>query len=103
VIVVSTINNSKNQNKQAKMLQYGERVWNITEGSVDERIDAIIEKTVNFFESVGIRTKLADYGVGSEIIPRVVNRFIERGIKGIGERGDLTTDDIAKILELQLK
>jgi NADP-dependent alcohol dehydrogenase len=85
------------------MLQYGERVWKITEGSIDERIDAIIAKTVNFFESVGIKTKLADYGVGSEIIPRVVNRFIERGITGIGERGDLTTDDIAKILELQLK
>ena len=102
-IVLPGIMRVKRENKQAKMLQYGERVWNITEGSVDERIDAIIEKTVNFFESVGIRTKLADYGVGSEIIPRVVNRFIERGIKGIGERGDLTTDDIAKILELQLK
>ncbi len=102
-IVLPGIMRVKRENKQEKMLQYGERVWKITEGTVDERIEAIIEKTVHFFESVGIKTKLSDYGVGSEIIPKVVNRFINRGIKAIGERGDLTTDDIARILELQLK
>ncbi|MCX6236791.1 MAG: iron-containing alcohol dehydrogenase [Bacteroidia bacterium] len=102
-IVLPGIMKLKRENKKEKILQYGERVWKITKGNADERIDATIQKTIEFFESVGIKTKLADYGVGSEIIPKVVNRFIERGIKVIGERGDLTTDDIAKILEMQLK
>jgi NADP-dependent alcohol dehydrogenase len=102
-IVLPGIMKLKRENKKEKILQYGERVWKITEGTADERIDATIQKTVEFFESVGIKTKLADYGVGSEIIPKVVNRFIERGITAIGERGDLTTEDIAKILEMQLK
>lgn len=102
-IVLPGIMKLKRENKKEKILQYGERVWKITEGTADERIDATIQKTVEFFESVGIKTKLADYGVGSEIIPKIVNRFIERGITAIGERGDLTTDDIAKILEMQLK
>ena len=102
-IILPGIMKLKRENKKEKILQYGELVWNITEGTADERVDATIQKTVEFFESVGIKTKLADYGVGSEIIPKIVNRFIDRGITAIGERGDLTTDDIAKILEMQLK
>jgi NADP-dependent alcohol dehydrogenase len=102
-IVLPGIMKLKRENKKEKILQYGERVWKITEGTADERIDATIQKTVEFFESVGIKTKLAGYGVGSEVISKVVNRFAGRGIKALGERNDLTVDDIAKILEMQLK
>ena len=102
-IILPGIMNLKRENKKGKILQYGERVWKITEGTDNERIDATIEKTVNFFESVGIKTKLADYGVGSDIIPKVVNRFVARGIKSIGERGIISIADVAQILELQLK
>ena len=102
-IILPGIMKIKRENKKEKILQYGERVWKIIKGTEDERIDATIQKTVEFFESVGIKTKLADYGVGNEIIAKIVDRFEKRGIKAIGERGDLTTDDIAKILELQLK
>ena len=102
-IVLPGIMQIKRQNKEEKLLQYGEKVWKIIRGTKDERIDAVIKKTVDFFESVGIKTKLADYGVGPEIIPKVIDRFTKRGIKAIGERGDLTLDQIAEILELQLE
>lgn len=102
-IVLPGIMKIKRDNKKEKILQYGERVWKITKGTEDERIDATIQKTVEFFESVGIKTKLSDYGVGREIISKIAARFVKRGIKAIGERGDLTIDDVAKILEIQLK
>jgi len=102
-IVLPGIMKLKRENKKEKILQYGERVWKITEGTEDDRIDATIQKTVEFFESVGIKTKLADYGAGSEIISKITDRFVKRGIKGIGERGDLTIEDMKKILEIQLK
>ena len=101
-IILPGLMNIKRENKKAKILQYGERVWKITKGSENERIDATIQKTVEFFESVGIKTKLADYGVGREIISKIVDRFTKRGITAIGERGDLTLNDVAKILEIQL-
>ena len=101
-IILPGIMRIKHLNKEEKMLQYGERVWKITEGTTEKKIDAIIKKTVDFFESIGIKTKLADYGVGDEIIPKVIDRFKKRGIKAIGERSDLTLDEIAKVLELQL-
>ncbi len=102
-IILPGIMQIKRKNKEEKLLQFGQRVLKITEGTTNQKIDAIIEKTIDFFESFGIKTKLADYGVGSEIIPQVIERFTKRGIKAIGERGDLTLEDIAKILDLQLK
>jgi NADP-dependent alcohol dehydrogenase len=92
----------KLENKKEKLLQYGERVWKITEGSEEERVGAIINKTVEFFESLGIKTKLSDYGVGADIIPTIKERFIKRGMVAIGERFDLTPDEIVQVLEMQL-
>ena len=37
--------------KKEKLAQYGERVWNITEGSIDDIAYAAIEKTEAFFMS----------------------------------------------------
>ncbi len=39
--------NEKRDVKRAKLPQYAERVWNITDGSDDERIDAAIAATVS--------------------------------------------------------
>jgi NADP-dependent alcohol dehydrogenase len=101
-IVLPGIMQVKRENKREKLLQYGERVWGITTGTEDSRIDATIEKTVAFFESFGIPTRLSAYSIGADFIPVVCNRFAERGIKGIGERGDLTVEQIGEVLTLQL-
>jgi len=101
-IVLPGIMQVKRENKREKLLQYGERVWGISTGSDDERIDATIRKTVEFFESVGIPTKLSAYGVGEDFIPVICDRFRQRGLTGIGERGDLTIEDIAALLRLQI-
>lgn len=101
-IVLPGIMQVKREAKREKLLQYGERVWGITTGTPDERIDATIKKTVEFFESVGIPTKLSAYGIGDDFIPVVCNRFTQRGIKGIGERGELSVEQIAEVLTLQL-
>lgn len=100
-IVLPGVMRLKRNDKKEKILQYAERVWKITSGSEDERIDTAIKKTVEFFESLGIKTKLKDYQVGEAVIPVVVDRFKKRGIS-LGERGDLKPEDIAKILESQL-
>ena len=100
-IVLPGIMQVKRENKKEKLLQYGERVFGLTSGSDDEKIDAAIQKTVEFFESVGIPTKLSDYGVGEDFIPVICDRFRQRGITGMGERGDLTIENIAELLKLQ--
>jgi NADP-dependent alcohol dehydrogenase len=88
--------------KKAKLLQYGQRVWGITEGSENERVDKIITRTVEFFESVGIKTKLSDYGVKSDTIDLIVDRLEKRGWKAFGDRQLVTPEVVRQVLEHQL-
>ena len=85
--------------KRAKLLQYAERVWDITEGSDDERIDAAINKTREFFESLGVKTRLSEYGVEQNQIDDVVNALEKHGLTALSETGDLTLDISRQIIE----
>ena len=88
--------------KREKLLQFGKRVWNITTGSEEERIDNAILKTVEFFESLGVKTRLEDYNVTVYTIDKIVKRFDERGWKAIGDRELITPDVVRQVLEHQL-
>lgn len=89
------------ENKKEKLAQYAERVWNITEGTLEEKAKAGIEKTKAFYNSLGIKTALSeytdDYKGTAEIIKK---RFTERGWKGLGERQNVTPSDVEKIVEM---
>jgi NADP-dependent alcohol dehydrogenase len=87
--------------KKEKLAQYAERVWNITEGSTDEKAHAAIEKTESFFNELGIDTKLSqytkDYSGTAELISK---RFTERGWLGLGEHKSLKPSDAEKIVKM---
>ncbi len=87
------------QEKEAKLLQYGERVWNITQGSKEERISLAIEKTESFFRSLGIATTLKEHGVGTESFQTIHERFVKRRMN-LGEGGIVTPEKVLEILDL---
>ena len=87
--------------KKAKLAQYAERVWNVTEGDEDEKAKAGIKKTEEFFHSLGIKTKLSEYtdnyvGAAEEI----AKRFTKRRWIGLGENRSLKPEDAKKIVEM---
>ncbi|MDR0941591.1 MAG: iron-containing alcohol dehydrogenase [Bacteroidales bacterium] len=88
--------------KGKKIIQYGERIWGITEGSDDEKIDKTIEKTVAFFESLGVPTRLSAYNLGKETCIEVAQRLANRGVVNFGEAGDITQETVVAILEDRL-
>jgi NADP-dependent alcohol dehydrogenase len=90
------------EEKKEKLLQYGARVWGVTTGSDNERIENTILKTVEFFESLGIKTRMEDYNVTIYTIDKIVKRFEERGWKAIGDRDLITPDVVRQVLEHQL-
>jgi NADP-dependent alcohol dehydrogenase len=90
------------EEKKQKLLQYGQRIWNITSGTEDERVQVAIDKTVSFFESLGIKTRLSDYGVAPETIEKIVTRFEERNWIDLGDRGLTTPSITKKALEFQI-
>lgn len=100
-IVLPGIMNIKREQKKDKILQLGERVWKITEGNVDERINLTIQKTVEFFESVGVPTRLSSYNLSTETIAMICTRFEMRGFK-FGENKDIGPAETRLILEDRL-
>ncbi|MEE1096965.1 MAG: iron-containing alcohol dehydrogenase [Bacteroidales bacterium] len=84
--------------KHGKLLQYARRVWNITIENEEQAIDMAIEKTENFFRSIGKKTRLSEYGIGNDVIDTIVQRFTDRGW-AVGEHGIVTPEKTRLILE----
>ena len=99
-IVLPSLLHVQRDAKRGKLLQYAARVWGITEGSDDARIDAAIARTRAFYESIGIKTRLSDYGVSIETAAEVARRLAARGMVRLGERGDITPVKVEQILRL---
>ncbi|QIA08622.1 iron-containing alcohol dehydrogenase [Draconibacterium halophilum] len=100
-IVLPGVMHIKRDNKKDKILQYGERIWGITTDNENERIDAIIARTVQFFESLGVPCRLPDYDVPETTIGKIVERFKQSEAK-IGEKQDMDYQEIEKILRDRL-
>ncbi|MDP2890617.1 MAG: iron-containing alcohol dehydrogenase [Bacteroidota bacterium] len=100
-IVLPGVMHIKRELKKEKLLQLGERVWSIKDGNTEERIDKTIQKTIDFFESVGLPTRLPDYGISTDTIDKICDRFKKRRFK-IGEKADIGPDAIRLILKDRL-
>ena len=100
-IIFPNLYRNRFDNKKEKLAQYGERVWNITEGSIEEKANAAIERTVAWLHELGVKTRLSeytsDYAHTGEFIEK---RFTERGWKGLGERRDITPEAVKEIVEM---
>lgn len=101
-IVLPSMLHLRRDAKRAKLLQYGERVWGITQGTPDERIDAAIARTRAFFESLGVPTRFADYGLGREVIEPLVAQLEAHGMTRLGEKRDVTPDLSRQVYEASL-
>ncbi|MBN8640830.1 MAG: iron-containing alcohol dehydrogenase [Flavobacteriales bacterium] len=89
------------ETKKEKLAQYGERVWNVTGSSIDEKANQAIEKTVEFFHTMGMKTKLSENTENyQDTADFIVNRFDERGWKALGEKQNVTLEKVREIVEM---
>ncbi|HAS79662.1 MAG TPA: NADH-dependent alcohol dehydrogenase [Fusobacteriaceae bacterium] len=88
--------------KFEKLVQFAERVWNLREGTDEEKINLAIKKTEDFFNSLGITTKLSDYGVKESDIDKIINSLKSHGMVKLSERKDQTLEITRKIIEKAL-
>jgi NADP-dependent alcohol dehydrogenase len=88
------------ETKKQKLAQYGKRIFGLT-GSDDEIAIKAIDKTTEFFHTMGMKTKLSectdDYNSTADFI---ANRFQERGWIGLGEKQNITIEKVRKIVEM---
>ncbi len=88
--------------KGAKLVQYAERVWDLRDGDASARATQAIERTRAFFESLGVKTRLSEYGIGAEAIPGLVAALEAHGMKALGEKRDVTLEVSRRVLERAL-
>lgn len=87
--------------KKEKLAQYGQRVWNIQGNSTEEIAEKAIEKTVEFFHKMGMKTKLSENTENYEkTADFIANRFEERGWKVLGEKQNITIEKVKAIVEM---
>jgi len=98
-VVLPSLWHLQRTTKQAKLLQYAERVWGLTEGDEQARIDEAIRKTATFFESLGVPSRLADYPeVVTDTPATVAARLAGRNFLPLGEQKDITAARVTAIL-----
>lgn len=101
-IVLPSMLRERKASKLDKLVQYGERVWGIRDGSAEERAEAAIAKTQHFFESLGVKTRLGDYDLGEEHIEPLIKSLESHGMTALGEHGDVTPEVCRRVLQASL-
>jgi len=98
-IVLPSLMNVKRDTKREKLLQFAERIWGISEGSEEQRIDGAIAATRSFFEQMGVPTRFSDYQLDGSSIPALLAKLEEKGLTALGERQDITLDVSRRIYQ----
>lgn len=78
IVMTGTLRVLRDQ-KQGKILQYGERIFGVTGGTEAERVDRTIEAHEKFFRSLGLSIRLSEEGIGAETIAEIERRFNAAG------------------------
>ena len=68
-----------------KLLQYAARIWGLVDGEAEQRIDQAIHYTRDFFEALGVPTRLNAYQITAEAFPEVLRKLEEHGQTAMGE------------------
>ncbi|NQZ27571.1 MAG: iron-containing alcohol dehydrogenase [Colwellia sp.] len=89
-IALPAVMKVRKEQKREKLLQYASRVWQITEGDEDTRIEKAIRLTEEFFQQMQVPTRLSDVNLGSKDIDLLIERLEQHGMTALGEKSDIT-------------
>lgn len=99
-IVLPAMLTVRQQAKQEKLVQYAERVWGLRDGSEADRASTAIARTREFFEALGVKTRLSDYGIGRDAIEHLLGQLEAHRMTKLGERQEVTLEVSRQVLEL---
>ncbi|KAK8808612.1 hypothetical protein WA158_008513 [Blastocystis sp. Blastoise] len=90
----------KFEQKKERLAQMAERVFNITEGTVEEKAEGAIKALEDFYANVmKVPTHISEYNVSQDKawIQDVKEKFTKGGVK-LGEHQDILPEDVEKII-----
>lgn len=99
-IILPTLLEVRKDAKHDKLVQYAENVWDLKDGTDDAKIEQAIQKTREFFESLGAKTHLSDYDLTSDDVQKLTDSLESHGMSALGEDAK---QDIAMSKEIYTK
>lgn len=96
-IVLPAMMHVRRDVKKGKLLQYAERVWNITQGTEDERIDAAIQKTKDFFSQMKTPVSFAEVDLTEADVDTIMASLEAHGMTALGEDSNVDLEMSRKI------
>ncbi|WP_025819977.1 iron-containing alcohol dehydrogenase [Shewanella marina] len=88
-IILPAVMKIKREQKAQKILQLGERVFAITQGTDEQRIDATIAATEAFFKEMQMPVRLSDVGLAEKDIAPLLAELSRLHHTNLGEHGDI--------------
>jgi len=87
------------ETKAEKLIQYAHRAWGLT-GTGEEVVWQAVQKLIDFFNRLGMPTKLTDFNIDPEQAAQKIQERLEaRGVV-LGEHKDITPVKVAEILRM---
>ncbi|RXJ85137.1 iron-containing alcohol dehydrogenase [Arcobacter cloacae] len=84
--------------KQEKLVQMGKEVFDMP-----HNYEMVIEAIEYMYHSIGVSTKLREYNIDDKVVENITKALEKHGMSKIGERGTITLEKVAQILELSMK
>ncbi len=97
-VVLPSLLREQAAQKQEKLAQFAERVWHSSREDKALRIEEAIIRTEQFFQQMGVGTRLADYGLSEGCIPGICSNLKRFGLTALGEQQGIDPDKVARIL-----
>lgn len=101
-VIYPAVMKVRRDTKRGKLLHYAERVWNLVEGSVDQRIDKAIELTEEFFKVMQMPTRMSELDLDASNTNEILEKLQQHGMVALGEQRDITAELSRIILEAAL-
>lgn len=101
-IILPAMLTVRQEAKREKLLQFAARVWQINEGSEEQRITLAISKTRDFFERLGVDTKLSAYNLDATDVEKILVQLEAHKMVVLGEKRDVTLEVSRQVLTLCL-
>ncbi|OBT11291.1 aldehyde reductase [Shewanella sp. UCD-FRSSP16_17] len=101
-IVLPAVMKVRREQKHDKLVQYAERVFGITTGTDEQKIDQAILATEAFFKRMQVPIRLGDIDLGTDQVDVMVNALEKHGMTKLGEHGDIDLTVSREILTTAL-
>lgn len=101
-LILPSVMRAQKENKKQKLLQYARRVWGIRLPDAEKSVEQAILMTEDFFNSLGLPTKLKVYKLGEEHIDEIADSLRRHIPANLGERRDMDKSKVKEVLKLAL-